>query len=140
MAATKSGIREKAQTLVESLVAALSQTIERESLLRFIPYVQMHEFEAFMFSDTAAFADAIGRPDLQRNFETIRLTFKTPEHIDNSPVTAPSKRILALYPAYEKPLMGERAARAIGLPIIRNECPLFSAWLSKLESLPALSA
>lgn len=140
VAAAKSSIRAKAQTLVESLVAALSQKIEREPLLRFIPYIQMHEFEAFMFSDPAIFAHAIGRRDLQRDFEEIRLTFETPEHIDNSPVNAPSKRILALYPEYEKPLMGERAASAIGLPRIRQECPLFNAWLTSLEKLPPLPA
>ncbi len=103
---------------------------------RFIPYFQMHEFEALMFSDPAIFADAIGRPDLRSDFAEIRQKFDSPEHIDDSPVTAPSKRILALYPEYEKPLMGETATKAIGLPRIRQECPLFNAWLAKLESLP----
>ena len=54
----------------------------------------------------------------------------------------PSKRIIALYPGYErqKPLIGVLAALEIGLPKIRAECPLFDAWLSKLENLPALPA
>ena len=54
----------------------------------------------------------------------------------------PSKRIITLYPGYErqKPLIGILAALEIDLPKIRQECPLFDAWLSKLENLPALSA
>ena len=135
-----SSLSSKANTVVEALVKALRRTIDPEPLIRFVPYIQMHEFEALMFSDPAAFADSIGQPSLRKDFSAIRQQFETPEHIDNSPVTAPSKRILALYPAYEKPLMGETAAKAIGLPKIRQECPLFNDWLAKLESLPPLPA
>ena len=100
----------------------------------------MHEFEAYMFSEPAAFADAIRRPDLREDLIEIRQQFETPEHIDNSPVSAPSKRILDLFPGYEKALMGERAALKIGLPKIRQECPLFDDWLTQLENLQPLSA
>ncbi len=93
-----------------------------------------------MFSEPATFADAIGRPALRDAFVEIRLKFETPEHIDDSPVTAPSKRILALIPDYEKPLMGETATKAIGLRRIRQECPLFDAWLKTLECLPPIPA
>lgn len=134
-AATKYGVRAKAQAVVEGLMEALSQSIASEPLQRFIPYVQMHEFEALLFSDPAQFAHAVGRPDLREDFAEIRRQFETPEHIDDSPVTAPSKRILALHPHYEKPLMGEIAASAVGLLKIRQECPLFNAWLAKLETL-----
>ena len=140
LASTKSSLSEKANAVVEGLVAALSETIDHDPLLRFIPYIQMHEFEALLFSEPATFADAIGRPVLRSDFEEIRQKFETPEHIDNSPFTAPSKRILALFPEYEKPLMGETASRAIGLPKIRQACPLFNTWLKRLENLPPLTA
>ncbi len=135
-ASCKAGLSEKAQTVQKELIAELGRSLDSEPLQRFFPYIQMHEFEALMFSDPATFADSIGRPALREDFAEIRQNFETPEHIDNSPFTAPSKRILALYPEYEKPLMGERAARAIGLPKIRQECSLFDAWLTKLENLP----
>ena len=137
LASTRSSLRAKADAVADGLLAALRETIDKDPLLRFIPYVQMHDFEAIMFSDPATFADAIGRPDLRKGLEMIRRQFDTPEHIDDSPVTAPFKRILDLYPQYEKPLMGETVARAIGLPKIRQECPLFDAWLRKLERLSA---
>lgn len=139
-ASTMPDLSAKAKAVADGLVAALSETIEQDPLRRFIPYIQMHEFEALMFSDPVAFADAIGRPALRSDFAGIREKFETPEHIDDSSVTAPSKRILALFPEYEKPLMGETATKAIGLPKIRHECPLFNAWLAKLENLPPLAA
>jgi hypothetical protein len=36
-------------------------------------------------------------------FQEIRNQFLTPEEIDDSPVTAPSKRVEALVPGYQKP-------------------------------------
>ena len=68
------------------------------------------------------------------------MRLNTPEHIDDKPLSAPSKRIQKLFPRYRKVQMGERAARAITLEKIRQQCPLFNAWLRKLESLPPLPA
>ena len=104
---------------------------------RFIPYLMMHEFEAMLFSDCARFADAIGRPDAASNFQAIRNQFSNPEEIDDSPQTAPSKRIEDLVAGYQKPLMGTRAALAIGLDAIRAACPHFDGWLRMLEHLPS---
>ena len=109
MASTMSNLSAKANAVAEGLVAALSGTIEQDPLLRFIPYIQMHEFEALMFSDPADFADALGQPDLRNDFVEIRQKFETPEHIDNSPFTAPSKRILALYPGIRKTFNGRNS-------------------------------
>ena len=102
---------------------------------RFVPFVVMHEFEGLLFSDCIAFSRAIGRLDLERKFQDTREQFRTPEEIDDSPDTAPSKRIEALEPRYQKPLLGVRAAQEIGLPRIQEECPHFRAWLNQLETL-----
>ena len=104
---------------------------------RFLPLVMMHEFEAMLFSDCEAFGNAIERPDLVCKFQAIRDSFESPEEIDDSPETAPSKRIRALYPDYEKPLMGNLAALEIGLERIRAECPHFRSWLERLEARAA---
>ena len=139
-ASSKSELSEKARTVQQELLAELGRSIDSELLLRFIPYVQMHEFEALLFSDPGSLAESVGRGDLSNDFIMIREEFATPEHIDDSPTSAPSKRILKLEPNYEKPLMGETAASAIGLAKIRQECPLFDAWLAKLENLQPLPA
>ena len=102
---------------------------------RFVPYVMMHEFEALLFSDCDAFARGIGLPALAPQFRKIRDAFGSPEEIDDSPRTAPSKRVEALVPEYEKPAMGTLAVLEIGLEPIRSECPSFRAWMERLESL-----
>lgn len=103
---------------------------------RFIPYVMMHEFEGLLFSDCQKFSLAIGRPELASQLQAIRNGFATPEEINDSPFTAPSKRVKTLVPEYEKPLFGALAVLEIGLAAIRAECPLFRQWLESLEAWP----
>ena len=102
---------------------------------RFVPYVMMHEFEAMLFSDCERFAQAIDHPELADNFQAIRDGFGTPEEINDSPVTAPSRRIGDLAPDYQKPVDGTAAVSAISLDTIRGECPHFGQWLGLLERL-----
>ena len=113
--------------------AALLQTLEESMRARFFPCVLMHEFETFVFADSQKAADAWGRADLEPALTAIRDSFPTAEHINDSPETAPSKRLQALIPGYEKPLMGELAVFSIGLATLRRECPSFGSWLTTLE-------
>jgi len=101
---------------------------------RFIPYIMMHEFEGMLFSDCESFGRGICRTDLVSNFRAIRSQYNTPEEINDSSTTAPSKRIKNLVPNYEKPLLGALAVLEIGLDKIRDECPHFCEWLNKLNS------
>lgn len=100
---------------------------------RFIPFVVMHEFEGLLFSDCVAFASAIGRPGLATSFQSIRDEFATPEEINDSPTTAPSKRVEELVAGYQKPLLGTLAALEIGLDAIRAACPHVDRWIRDLE-------
>jgi hypothetical protein len=102
---------------------------------RFIPFVIMHEFEGLLFSDCEAFSRGVGRPDLQEAMQAVRDEFATPEEINDSPHTAPSKRVEALIPGYQKPFLGTLAALEVGLRRIREECPHFGAWLTRLEEI-----
>jgi hypothetical protein len=101
----------------------------------FIPYVMMHEFEGLLFSDCKAFARGIGQDNLAGKFQSIRDQFLTSEAINDSPVSAPSKRVQELVRGYQKPLMGTLAALEIGLDAIRADCPHFHAWIMSLEAL-----
>lgn len=104
---------------------------------RFEPFVLMHEFEALLFSDCQTFAGAVGAANLTDALQAIRDGFASPEEINDSPKTAPSKRVLSLLPGYQKPLFGNVAASDIGLERIRAECPHFAAWLARLEARAA---
>jgi Domain of unknown function (DUF4276) len=129
-------VTNKARCVADAVSEDIRTALEDEvSSGRFLPYVVMHEFEALLFSDCGRFANAIGKSDLESSLRRIRDEFDSPEEINDSPNTAPSKRIESLIPEYEKPLYGTLAALEIGLTRIRSECPGFDAWVSCLETL-----
>lgn len=113
--------------------AAMGLTVDASLRPRFFPCVLMHEFEAFVFADPVGASEAWGRSDLEGPLSSIRKAFLTAEHINDSPETAPSKRLQAIVPGYEKPLMGSLAVFTIGLATLRQACPSFGSWLSALE-------
>lgn len=117
-------------------VLHVEQTIHRDvGRQNLRVYLQLHEFEALLFADIAKLGGAIpgtvAIPELQR----VRAGFPSPEHIDDGRETCPSRRILAVEPAYSKRLDGPTTVSAIGLPKLRAECPHFRDWLSDLENL-----
>jgi hypothetical protein len=131
----KNNIAEKSACLLDALSEALKAKLGASPLRRFIPYVQMHEFEGLLFSDVDALARGINQNSLRHSFKAIRDQFNSPEEINDSPSTAPSKRIGALFPAYDKPLHGSLATLETGLDAIRRECALFDGWVKQLEAL-----
>ena len=128
-------IGEKCDAIYRFLNNKLRDKLGDGVMRRFIPYVQMYEFEGLLFSDPDAFAKGIDCPDLSDHFGEIRAEFSTPEMINDSPKTAPSKRIRAVVAGYEKPIMGSLGALEIGLVKIRAECQHFNQWLERLEAL-----
>ncbi len=132
-------VEERVEAVERSLAAAVQEAMGGSfNPRRFVPYVMMHEFEAMLFSDCRSFSRAIGEPELCGELQAIRESFDTPEEIDDSRETAPSKRICSLFPEYQKPQMGTLGVLEIGLEKIRAECPHFHRWLERLEerSLP----
>ena len=126
----------RAQTVEEELATEIGQEMGPGfNPRRFVPYVVMHEFEALLFSDCARFARGIGRPDTAASLQAIRNSHASPEEIDDSPHTAPSKRVQGILPTYQKPLHGNLAALEISLPAMRGACPGFRRWLERLERL-----
>ncbi len=126
---------------VEVLENRILETVSRRVGSQFdnrkiIPYVQLHEFEALLFSDVSAFGGIPILPTAAiEQLTIIRSQVTTPEDIDDGPDTAPSKRIASIMPRYNKVLHGNEVAQAIGLETIRRECPRFNSWLANLETL-----
>ena len=100
---------------------------------RFIPYVSMHEFEALLFSEPLKLAEQLNVS--QSKIEKIINECGEPENIDDSPATAPSKRLENLSNRFKKTSTGIAIAKAIGLTKIRKSCPIFNAWLTMVENL-----
>ena len=105
---------------------------------RFIPYIQLHEFEALLLADPAKlelqFDDSGGR--VQRLVDMVA-PFSSSELIEDGPETAPSKRIIAEIPEYagRKASAGPIVAESVGLATLRTKCPHFGEFVESLESL-----
>ena len=103
-----------------------------------LPYVQLHEFEGLLFSDPAAFewVQDGWSEDVHQALSDVALAFESPEHINDSPEAAPSKRILKILPdgAYSKTEHGPLIAESIGIDAIRAKCPAFNEWVGKLQA------
>lgn len=126
---------EKANKVEKELLLDISHDLGDDiniNINRFIPFVMMHEFEGLLFSDCDAFANGIGKPQIAEQFHKIREQFNSPEEINDSPITAPSKRIEALVAEYEKPIYGSIAILEIGLEKIMDQCPHFANWIATL--------
>lgn len=104
---------------------------------RLIPYLQVHEYEGLLFSDTSSFATALGRADLAPKLAAIRDRFATPEDINDDPNGAPSKRVVGVYSQYKKVIEGTLAAQRIGVDRMLAECPHFRNWIERLAALSA---
>ena len=120
-------------------VECLEEHLHRDlSHRRFIPYLQLHEFEALLFSEPNRFQVEFpeSSAEIQRLAE-IRSEFQSPAHIDDRPDLAPSKRILNILPDYRKPVAGPRIAAQIGLSKLRQECPHFNQWIGRIQSAAA---
>lgn len=101
----------------------------------FIPNLMVHEFEALLFVQPEKFGEWTDDEAVVHALSAVTQGYATPEDINDSPQTAPSKRVLAAMSSYQKTFHGPLIACEIGLDAMRNACPHFHAWLQKLEAL-----
>jgi hypothetical protein len=130
-------LRHSPDKRVESLEQAFAEDIGDS---RFIPYIQLHEYEAYLFSDPVQFGFFYEHHEKAiSTLKAIADGKTSPELINDGPNSAPSKRIIDELPDYDdaKPVVGPGVAALIGLDVIRGKCPHFAAWLSRLEQLGA---
>ena len=100
---------------------------------RFIPYVSMHEIEALYFSDPACVAKHLNVK--RKDVDAIIQECGEPEKINDQTASAPSKRLEKLSGSFKKASTGVKIAAEIGIPKMREACPLFNNWLKRLEAL-----
>ncbi|MFK7101059.1 DUF4276 family protein [Flavobacterium oreochromis] len=102
----------------------------------FIPYIQLHEFEALLFSSDEGFEFQYDDERVIRELKAIAPRYETPEDINDSPVTAPSKRIISILEkygdTYEKVIDGDAISTIVGIEAMIEKCPRFKAWVEKL--------
>jgi len=136
------GIADKSErlTIIEK---AMRNDIDAGLQGRFIPYIQLHEFEALLFSEIDVFK-ANFTPQEFKDYPYLQKTIHdnpNPETINNGNETAPSKRLEKIIDGYRsdkeslKVIYGSLLAQEIGLTKIRAKCLRFNSWILKLESI-----
>lgn len=105
---------------------------------RFIPYIQLHEFEALVFCGIDHLVKLY--PKAKKSCEQLAADLQksgNPELINNGPTTAPSKRIIKAIEGekkykYNKPTTGKSVTKEIGIDELRAKCPHFNEWVEQL--------
>lgn len=118
------------QFKVEQLEKAINDDISDE---RFMAYIQLHEFEALLFSSNKGFNSIwSSQPIVINNINEIINSFPNPEEINDNPETAPSKRLIKIINEYDKIFHGNYIAQEIGIETIIEKCPRFRNWIETL--------
>lgn len=115
---------------VELIESAVSQDIGENSNI--LPYIQLHEFEALLFSDIRGFEIVVDDEKEIAQLAAIIQKYDNPEDINNGPQTAPSKRLLNIF-GYDKVSDGELIMDALGIETMISKCPRFRLWIEKIE-------
>ncbi len=132
-ASTISDPYNRVKSLEQSFAKAVSDS-------RFIPYIQLHEFEALLFCGIGYLEKLY--PGCEKRCEQLTKDLQktgNPELINNGLMTAPSKRIIKAIEGekktrynYNKPTTGKAVTKAIGVDELRAKCPHFNEWIEKL--------
>ena len=120
---------------MDILENGMYNSIDEEIRYRFIPYIQLHEFEALIFSDRDVFNTQYSSSEINdvEELDSIFGEFANPEMINRGSQTAPSKRLQRIIPGYNKIIHGSILIEEIGIEKIRVKCPRFNAWLNKIS-------
>ena len=101
---------------------------------KFLPYIQLHEFEALIFASEEKIPGAfINVPGKLRQVTAINNSFNSPEEINENPSTAPSKRLKNIFPDYEKTFHSQLILAQVNIETLRTKCSHFNSWITKLE-------
>lgn len=106
---------------------------------RFIPYIQLHEFEALLFTDLDVllleFEDKSSEVQKLKSQLAQAPYNNNPELINDIKESSPSHRIRGLIPEYQKVNSGSMFTDLISIERLRKGCTHFNEWLTKLENL-----
>lgn len=119
------------------LEKSMSLDIEDKVRYRFLPYIQLHEFEGLLFNNIDVFFEQIPKNELIGidELEQIFKEYSNPEMINDKKETSPSHRLERIILGYNKIVYGNYLADAIGLERIREKSPRFNGWINKIENI-----
>lgn len=102
---------------------------------RFVPHLQLHEYETLLFANVESFRGSFNDCERQiGQLQAVADAFETIEHINDGPQTAPSKRIIEILPTYlgQKATAGPDIVERTGIQRLCECSPHFGDLLTTL--------
>ena len=123
--------------LLETRIKKDLENSQNQLFDNFIPYIQLHEFEALVFASISGIDSLFERSEMDYNgLMNVIQQYPNPEDINNHPDTAPSVRLKKLISGYNKVLHGIDIINTVGMAELLEKCPRFKTWIeSKVEAL-----
>lgn len=110
---------------------AFSRDINKQ---RFIPNIMLHEFESLLFTERDKLISILGNSqEVISSVDEILNYYPNPEDINEGTDTAPSKRLERINLKYKKILYSNYFFEEVPISKLRERCPHFNNWLSKIE-------
>lgn len=126
----KANVRDR----IDLLEVGMLEAIDNNLSYRFIPYIQMHEFESFLFNNIEVFDDNFNQNEFNRTeLLTLLNDFPDPEMINQGTETSPSHRLIKILPSYNKIVYGNILAEMIGIGNICQKNKHFNDWIERLK-------
>ncbi len=132
MTSTQMGKRLR-EAFLRQLIEVASSS--KQSFNRLIPYFQIHEFEALLFSDLEVLEKHTKH---KSSYIKSKIENLEPEEINDKKETSPKARLKLLYGSdtkYKAPSISEELTKEIPIEKMRAKCPHFNDWLEELEAL-----
>lgn len=118
--------------LENAIIEDLEQDKKRE-FPNLMPYIQLHEFEALVFSSLTAFQNLYEPEEIDfEGLESVMRIHSNPEDINEGSETAPSMRLKSLIPGYNKIIEGNMIIDENGIEVILKTCPRFRSWIESI--------
>ena len=123
--------------LLETRIKKDLEDSQNQLFHNFIPYIQLHEFEALVFASISGIDSLFERSEMDYNgLMNVIQQYPNPEDINNHPDTAPSVRLKKLISGYNKVLHGIDIINTVGMAELVVKCPRFKTWIeSMVEAL-----
>lgn len=126
-------VEERIKCMEDALLAEVKSI--RNDCSHFIPNILRHEMETLFFADVEN-GFALENDGIQKEVAAICMEFPNIEDINNSPETAPSKRLIKIYEKhgkkYKKVIDGVDIAELTGIEIILSKAPRFKRWVENI--------
>jgi hypothetical protein len=130
---------------VEFFERALDKIGRELGCKKFIPYIQLHEFETLLLVNVKEMGTLFLNDAKKLELLAADVaTFDDVEDINHTPDGAPSKRIASYISVYEKYKRSDQSGainvlEKVGLDTLRTNCRHFNDWVSALEGLAAVT-